>query len=118
MQCRTCRRSRNYERFGATGPLAFVPIPNKGLGHRLLRATGPRTPVAEIEGAGGRLPPKATKNCINFLGVDPRLAHLLGHCWALPPDSIVPSKVSGILLSPWSGPLEKFRPFFGVCIQT
>ena len=36
-------------------------------------------------GRGGRLPPKATKNCINLLGADPRLAHLSGHCWALPP---------------------------------
>ena len=44
-------------------------------------------PVAEIEGGGrgGGCPPKATKNCINLLGVDPRLAHLSGHCWALPP---------------------------------
>ena len=36
-------------------------------------------------GRGAAAPPKATKNCINFLGVDPRLAHLSGHCWALPP---------------------------------
>ena len=42
--------------------------------------------MAEIEGGqGGGCPPKATKNCINFLGIDPRLAHLSGHCWALPP---------------------------------
>ena len=42
--------------------------------------------MAEIEGGrGGGCPPKATKNYINFLGIDPRLAHLSGHCWALPP---------------------------------
>ena len=38
-------------------------------------------------GQGGGCHPKATKNFINLLGVDPRLAHLSGHCWALPPPT-------------------------------
>ena len=60
--------------------------------------------VAEIEGGrGGGCPPKATKNCINFLGIDPRLAHLSGHCWALPPPPKNPSYASGLLVKRFFG---------------